>query len=291
MTAPRGRGWQDGHVVMALATEADRARLLEAAGRALRVAATAWIAWVLAGLAWLASGHNDSALVPLPARPHRAAAIDTGRLATLNLFGQAPSAPASGAAANAPDTSLQLRLAGVFVSTDPAHSSAIVAERTGTEAKLYRINETLPGGATLDAVYDDRILIKRGAGASEILRFEKTGGLSGGKPGTPAPNAGVPGPRQLLATAVDALNAAPDQFVQQMGLKRNGPGYEISADTPENLRTAIGLQPGDRLVSINGTLLGDPRKDRETLMTLQNGGTARVVIQRGNQTLTLERKF
>lgn len=274
---------------------ARQAQLVTVAGRVLRVAAIAWMAWTLAGLAWLASGHSDASL-PAPKIVRRVAPmVDVSRLAALNLFGQPPVATARGEAANAPDTSLQLRLTGVLVNTDAARSSAIVAERNNPAAatKVYRINDVLPGGAALVEVYDDRILIKRGDGTGEVLRFEKTGLLDGGTP----PVAGIPGSnddagmRSMLDNALQAMGTAPEQFLQQMGLKRSSMGYEITADTPENLRNAAGLQAGDHLLSINGRRLGDPRRDRDVLAALKNSGSAKVEIQRGGQIVTLERKF
>lgn len=275
---------------------AGQAQLVAIASRVLRVAAVAWMAWALAGLAWLASGHSGASL-PVPKVVHRAApVVDVSRLAVLNLFGQPPVATAKGEAASAPDTSLQLRLTGVLVNTDAVRSSAIVTERNNptAAAKVYRINDALPGGATLTEVYDDRILIKRGDGAGEVLRFEKTGLLDGGTPpvaGTPGSKDDGAGVRGMLDNALQAMGTAPEQFLQQMGLKRSSMGYEITAGTPENLRNAVGLQAGDHLLSINGRRLGDPRRDRDVLAALKSSGAAKVEIQRGGQIVTLERKF
>lgn len=265
-------------------------------GLLLRVVATVWMAWVLAGLVWLAGGHNTARLMAPALTERRAApAVDVSRLATLNLFGAAPLAPATGEAANAPDTSLQLRLTGVFVNVDASLSSAIVGERNNPSApaKVYRVNESLPGGATLAEVYDDRILIRRGEGATEVLRFEKTSLLGGDASSTNAgretANSGV---RDMLGNAIQAMAAAPEEFIRQMGLKPGDNGYEVTAQTPENMRNAVGLQPGDHIVSINGRRLGNPRRDRNVLGELQNGsGRVKVEIQRGGQTVTLERKL
>lgn len=260
----------------------------------LRIAAVAWMAWVLAGLAWLASGHSGVTL-PVPRIERRASpVVDVSRLASMNLFGQAPVATAQGEAAHAPDTSLQLRLAGVLVNSDAAKSSAIVGERSNAtaEARVYRINDMLPGGATLAEVYDDRILIKRGAGASEVLRFEKTSLLSGGTPPVVPGLAGdANGVREMLDSALQSMSTDPEQFLQQMGMKRSAMGYEITAEAPESLRDAVGLQAGDYLLSINGRRLGEPKRDRDVLMALKNSGSAKVEIKRGGQIVTLERKF
>lgn len=293
------RGW----ALAGLGALADRGRLLDIAGRALRVFATVWLAWTVAGLLWLASGHNNARLLPPPQRAERQApAVDVGQLASLNLFGAAPVVAQGGAAANAPDTTLQLRLAGVFVNADPARSTAIVAERNNPSApaKVYRIDEALPGGASLVEVHDDRILLRRVDGASEILRFEKTELLSGNAPaGQPlaepddASAGGTTGAdiRAMLGNAMQALGAAPDAFIQQMGLKPGPTGYEITEGTPEDLRQAVGLQPGDRILSVNGRRLGNPRQDRDVLGSLRASGSARVEVQRGGQIVTIERKF
>ncbi len=265
------------------------------AGRLLRLVATVWMAWVLAGLVWLAGGHDAARLPAPPASERRAApVVDVSRLAALNLFGEAPLAAAKGEAADAPDTSLQLRLSGVFVNADAALSSAIVAERNNPSApaRVYRVNESLPGGATLAEVYDDRILIRRGAGAAEVLRFEKTSLLGADAAPVSGRTSGNSNMQDLLGNAVQAMAAAPDEFIRQMGLKPGDNGYEVTAQTPENMRNAVGLQPGDHIVSINGRRLGNPRRDRNVLGELQNGsGRVKVEIQRGGQTVTLERKL
>lgn len=292
-----------GMALAGLAAIAGREQLLAIGGRLLRVAATVWIAWTLAGLLWLASGHNSARLTPPPAHAERKApAVDVAQLASYNLFGAPPVVTKADAAANAPDTTLQLRLAGVFVNTDPAQSSAVVSERNNPSvpAKVYRINEALPGGATLAEVHDDRILLRRGA-SSEILRFEKTGLLDGSAPpassgpsersesgGNAASGTEI---RSMLGNAIQALTAAPDAFIDQMGLKPGPTGYEITEETPSDLRRAVGLQPGDRILSLNGRRLGNPEQDREALARLRASGSARVEVQRGGQIVTIERKF
>lgn len=285
-------------------SEGGAERWMKAGGALLCLLAVVWMAWVMAGLAWLVSGHDSSALRMAPAESRRVVAptADISLLASYNLFGQSALVPATGAAENAPDTSLQLRLTGVFVSVDPSRSSAIVADSSGLAGKLYRVEETLPGGATLESVFEDRILLRRTTG-SEILRFEKTSLLdgkpaarsgslsSGAQQGAGTGTAVAPDVRQMLADAAAAMTDSPVEFLREMGLRRNGRGYEVSADAPENLRNTVGLKPGDRLLSVNGRQLGDAEADRALLDELKSGGTARVEIQRGGQIVTVERKF
>lgn len=294
----------DIQVVSFLGGREGQERLLSLTGKVVCLLSVIWMAWVVAGLAWLVSGHDAAPLaeptgetMTRPAAP----AVDLTRLPALALFGQGPAVSAGALASDAPDTSLSLRLAGVFVSADPEQSSAIVTEQNAPAGKLFRVNESLPSGATLEAVFEDRILIRRGGGNPEVLRFEKTG-LLGGDPSAgaslPRVSAGVsplasgaPGIRGLLNDAADAMSKSPTGFLKEMGLHISGRGYEVGNDMPEEIRQAVGLQPGDKLISVNGQSLGNPQADRHLLESLKNGGTARVEVQRGGQIVTVERKF
>jgi general secretion pathway protein C len=71
----------------------------------------------------------------------------------------------------APETNLRLILNGVFRSEVEEESSAIVAEK-GRAGKLYKVGEKLPGNATLETVYENRIILNR-SGRLETLHFPK----------------------------------------------------------------------------------------------------------------------
>ena len=68
---------------------------------------------------------------------------------------------------DAPKTTLNLELQGIFTADNAAESTAIVAER-GKDGELYRIGDRLPGNATLEAVLNDHILIKRGSRTEKL---------------------------------------------------------------------------------------------------------------------------
>jgi general secretion pathway protein C len=263
----------------------------------VKVTAVIWTAWLLAGLLWLLSGRDHTALAPLAS--HTVAqsrpTVDTSALARLEIFGPAKVAD-NGQPANAPDTTLQLKLNGVFVSGEPKGSGAIVSEASQpTGGKLYHIDDSLPGGASLASVYEDRIVIRRSDGGSETLRFEKAS--SGSAPVPPAGLLGAASPpgqpnvRAMLDQASTAMGQAPEAYLQSIGLERTPKGYEVSANAPNNVLKSAGLKPGDRVVSINGQALGNPLRDRALLTEVKNRGSARVEVQRGDQTLTIEQKF
>ena len=92
-------------------------------------------------------------------------------VAALNLFGEVDAEPAA-VAVDAPRTSLNLQLLGVFSATDPKRASAIVSE-VGKQGLLYQVDDKMPGNATLSSIHVDHILIKRG-GRLEKLTFPGT---------------------------------------------------------------------------------------------------------------------
>ncbi len=268
--------------------------------QALMLAAVLWFAWRMAGALWLVTGQDPMPLDrpavqtrPVSALPE----VDTSRLAGFSVFRvTAPAAGAAGDAANAPETTLQLRLDGVFASTDRARSGAIISEQSGSGV-LYRIGQSLPGGASLESVFADRVVLSRN-GSSEVLRFIKTNLLGGDAPADTAPaaspvrqgNAGAQA-RAMLATAVERLASEPGAYLSEMGLVAGREGYEITDGAPANIRRGLGLKAGDRILRLNGQPLGNPQLDRQLLEQVMQSGHVRVDIRRGSQNLTIEQNF
>ena len=110
---------------------------------------------VLSGSALPPPGSNATGQAPI-----RAAVNPTVELATIvnaHLFGMA-GAQAGG---NAPQTTIPLILAGVIAEKDPSKGQAIIGD-TATSGKLFAVGAMLPGGARLNGVYGDHVLIERG---------------------------------------------------------------------------------------------------------------------------------
>ena len=160
--------------------------------RAVMLMATLFFGWRMASLLWLLAGQDRADLAKPTLAPvtSNVAVVDGSRLATFSIFKVSTPVSASDAA-NAPDTVLQLKLDGVFASTHQQQSSAIISEQGQVIGTLYRVGQQVSGGATLSAVYVDRVLLQRN-GVDEVLRFVKTN-LLGGDPPVASP----------MATAVD----------------------------------------------------------------------------------------
>jgi general secretion pathway protein C len=129
---------------------------------ALAVADTAWRFWP-----------GKSVVVPpMPPvlRPGAARSVDIQRIVQAHLFGQTE-APAEKVAV-APDTRLRLRLVGVVASADSGQARAMIAADAG-KARSFAIGRPITGtDATLHAIEESRVLIRRGS-AIEQLKLER----------------------------------------------------------------------------------------------------------------------
>lgn len=76
-----------------------------------------------------------------------------------------------------PETRLRLKLHGVFAHSNHEQSRALIAEQDKS-AKYYRLGDSLPGGATLDAVSGEYVTLNRG-GVLETLSFKANRNESG----------------------------------------------------------------------------------------------------------------
>lgn len=264
--------------------------------RGVMLAATLYFGWRMSSLLWLLAG-QDHAELPRPvaqAASQQTTPVDGSRLASFSIFKLVNTASNSNAAVNAPDTALQLKLDGVFVSGgDGKQSSAIISEQGQGIGKLYKVGQQVSGGATLSAVYVDRVLLNRN-GVDEVLRFIKTNLLGGD---TPAPVVSGSGgnngaqARNMIGQAITRLNNEPEAYLSEMGLAVGGPGYEITDSSPAHIRNNLGLRVGDQILRLNGQQLGNPQQDKNLLQQVQQTGHARIEIQRGSQTLTIEQNF
>lgn len=126
------------------------------------------ITLICVSLAWQTQAWQQR-LHSLPATALDSSIRATNRPAQTSLLPLFSSPAAAGSSA-VPSTNLRLTLMGSFVHADPARSSAIIALE-GNKAKRYRIGEKLSEGVLLQAVYRDRVELKRN-GRLETLAFK-----------------------------------------------------------------------------------------------------------------------
>ena len=222
-------------------------------------------------------------------------------IANWNLFGkfevEKPKPVAVQPVETAPDTKLNLKLRGVFASTNPQSSRAIIADAKGDEDS-YKVGSTVPGGAVLNEIFSDKVILDTN-GRLEVLRLpaDETDGVIGRvEPATPPssvrqtgsaiPSASTSGDTSsLLKSYRDALLNDPQSV---MGLVRAEPfqkdgqlvGYRIRPGNDRQLLRKFGLRSGDVVTAVNGVPLNNPIKALEVLRDLSTATQLTVDVER-----------
>lgn len=250
------------------------------------------LGWVAGQWSWRLLWSEPAVAGPQPVSAAASGGGMRGSLANLELFG----VPERGSQARvseiarqtARETSLQLTLHGVTLSTDERLSGAIVA-RDGSNAAYYKVDDVLPGEAKLLAVEPGRILLQRN-GEVESLSFEDDG-LQLGRASSASPVASsAPAPADsaaFLEMARNQLEEDPEAALAGIGLRDAGDdvaGYVYDGSNP--MLSQMNLRPGDRIIAINGHQLGEMNRDRELMQDWARAGNLQVEIARGGTTFS-----
>ena len=232
-----------------------------------------------------------------PETPTRhAAAVSIERIAAMHLFGE-PRSDAAPRTETLSETKLSLVLHGVFVADKADASTALISQRNNNP-KLYAVADRLPGSARLEEVYRDRVVVSRG-GVRENLSFRREDQII--RPGTGARRSNAdragsssrlqtasPGakhnPRSLIARTLakhrDEIDRDPRKFIETLGLTPHERGGYVLGTFADN---DAGLEPGDRLISLNGRPVGNAEQDRRQLEQILAGRSVEIQLQRGEQ--------
>lgn len=274
-------------------------RFRRLAPQALGVALLVMAAWQAAALTWSAIRlATDKPALPPPAKldiavPEGSDRLSIDAVASMHLFGVAESTPATlqAAAANAPETRLNLKLRGILAADEAALSRAIIS--SGNQDKVYAVGDTLPGGAAVEAVLADKVLLRR-AGRLETLRLPRNDAESGIAYSEPEPPADVTADRAELEQMRDELVNDPtrlSELVRYSPVLQDGEirGYRLYPGRDRAKFAQLGLQPGDIVTAINGTPLSDPGRTVEMLNTLTDQSNITLTVERNGspQDITL----
>lgn len=214
------------------------------------------------------AAHSDRVA---PMRPATNPTVELATVVNAHLFGVAGVQAGGGVA---PQTTAPLVLAGVIADKDPKKGTAIIGE-TATAAKVFNVGATIPGGARLNAVYGDHVLIERG-GRLETLALPRTPPKGGA--------ALAPPPAQSRATAMQESATVLAGLVRVQPVFNQGKlsGYRIfpGGQHGASAFSQLGLRAGDLITAINGTSLDDAARAMEVMQTLSSSATATVTVAR-----------
>lgn len=245
------------------------------------------VAVALAGLTWHLFGAGPADPPPVTGGVAPAAA-DIGPALALAPFGRPD-------ASSAQPTSLALQLRGVILADPPSASTALIAPNGGRPVS-YVVGQAVPGGATIEAIAFDRVLL-RVEGRLERLdlpRLSQAGEASSGPPAAAPPPLGAtpatgpsdgsgPQPMQAIIPSSGApAGASAASLLDGLGAAPVGGAYRIGADPSPAARKA-GLLPGDVIERINGLPATAVTADRQLMAQVMAGGPAQIDVLRGGK--------
>jgi general secretion pathway protein C len=255
--------------------------------RALTVVLVVAIAWQLVQLTWLLldrgspDDSSDMVMAPPPPTATRKG-IDVQAIASAHIFGTAQDEPV--AAADAKETQMNLVLAGVFAASDPTKGLAMIGE-SPQSSKVYAVGAVVRPGTKLHSVYLDRVILDRN-GQLETLSLPRpsTAGIITRSAAAPRPaNNGqfADNLRRIAETNPTAFaEVVRPQPVFANGVQR---GYRVYPGRNRQQFAKLGLQPGDLVLSINGTPLDDPQRGMEIFNTIGTSDRVTVTVERNGQ--------
>jgi general secretion pathway protein C len=211
------------------------------------------------------------ATAPVPTLAPAADPLATAqRLAATQAFG-APDAAAIDAG-DAPDSRLDLKLRGVIAAGEPRWSRAFIASGNDDE-RAYPIGAQLPGGALVQAIHPDRVVLSR-SGSLETLRLPRDA-TTGAEPGA-IQTADLRGAQANPSRLLDWLRpvvATESNTGRQLG-------YRVYPGRDPDRFTKLGLLPGDLVTAVNGQPLDDPSRSMELMRNLTGSDNITLTVER-----------
>lgn len=255
------------------------------------------LAGALAELTWTILPQAEQAPPPPPqavGAKTPTAVADYRRLANLHLFGQVerarPTAPV-----DAPDTRLNLTLRGILFNPNAEFARAIIASPNQPD-DLYRVGDEIPGGATIEQIHPDRVILQRG-GNFETLRLPEerlttsptsAPALAQANPSLPSAGNGVLSEyrRQIIENPQDAA-----QFLQAAPVPKSSGGivgFRVEPGADPGMFQLAGLQPGDVVTAVNEVQLDSIDKGFEAIEELAASSDVTLKVLRNGQEHTVQ---
>lgn len=256
--------------------------------KALSVVLAVAIAWQLVQLTWMllepTPALDTGPIVASTTTSARPKGVDVQAIVNAKLFGTAETeTPVEGPA---PETQLNLVLSAVFASEDPNKGLAIIGE-SAQQTKVYSVGDTIRSGTKLHAVYPDRVTLNRGGSLETLALPKRNLAVAAARPAPPpqTTNRVIENLRRVAETNPTAFaEIVRPQPVFANGVQR---GYRVYPGRNRQQFAKLGLQPGDLVLSINGTPLDDPQRGMEIFNTIGTSDRVQLTIERNGQSQEL----
>ena len=216
---------------------------------------------------------------------------------------------------DAPETSLNLKLRGLYMSSGSAPSSAII-EGNDKNQSIYYIGESISGNNQLiiEEIFSQYLIIKRGSRYEKLTLFDELqkqlAELFSQTPETEAVenqdemedgSVSVIDQTQnielteKLRNIVNALETDPFSLagtmeIQPLGSGDNFQGYKIAPGSDDILFENLGFVTGDVITGIDNTELDDVNKLMSLMGDLSSKSEVEIKVMRGSQSLAFRYK-
>lgn len=247
------------------------------------------IAWQLVQLTWMlldrAADPATVAIAPATTPASVRKGPDIQAIVNAHLFGVQQAATDVDPSA-APQTQMNLLLSAVFATSDPTKGLAIIGE-SAAAANVYKVGESVRPGTMLHAVYADRVILDRGGQLEALaLPTQNMAGVQLSRAPAPRPaNQFTENLRRIAESNPSAFaEVVRPQPVFANGVQR---GYRVYPGRNRQQFARLGLQPGDLVLSINGTPLDDPQRGMEIFNTMGTSDRVTVTVERNGQSQDL----
>ena len=260
------------------------------------------IGWQIARIIWTlvpAPATGDIIMAPTGMQAVSAPSgttADVQAIADNHMFGaadaEAAPAPVTAADDNLSDTELtNLVLKGTIASTIPEFSVAVIADRNA-EQKVYVIGDQVASGATLHAVYRERVVLNE-SGSLTNLRIPSEfpqGQASTSRRSTNTTRRATNSQNaqsiqnvvsQNLASLSDVIRPTPYAVDGQQT------GYRVYPGRNRQQFAALGLRPGDLIKDIDGQPLTDPTQAMQVFQSLGTAEQVTVTLERNGEQQTI----
>jgi general secretion pathway protein C len=263
-------------------------RILNGGHRLARDQSPRLVSGILAPLIVLEAARIILPLLPSPAYasvpasrppPPRVSGVDAQTIVQRHLFGVALDDSVADSGGPLPTTA-NLILQGTIAASDPRRGFAIVT--ADGPAQVYKVGDEL-GGATLDSVYLDRVMLKRGS-RLEILVLPRLLASRGDGP-PPSPVATVddaPGPRRAAPKSMGDLMGVDPATSEDSGAFE---GFRLRPGRTGAAFMRAGLRNGDIMTAVNGTPLANQNQQtsQEIVNTMMASDHAVVSVLRNGK--------
>ncbi len=247
---------------------------------ALLVLITALVSW-----AW-STFKPPAAPTPVVALASRAERLNLQPLLDAHLFGRSARGP-GGSMESIPISSLNLVLVGVVAAAGGGYAMISV---DGRAQESYAVGQEIIGGAMLQSVLADRVLIQRGGSTESLMLQDAIKPLEGVSTYVPPVSQQQPAIQQqgektfqVTREEVNKQMRSPDFLSQARLIPSPGGGFLVREIKAGSVYEKLGLRMGDVIRMVNGVAVNNAEDAMKFYQQLAELNNVRLEVVRAGQ--------